>query len=66
MSLPKPDLHVRISEGSFEKLAIIAEYHDKSPAQMSAILLEKMIAGEYHYLQPILDKMEQVSRSRKR
>lgn len=50
MSLPKPDLHIRISAEAKGALALLAEVEQAPPAVVAARLLEESILGRAHIL----------------
>lgn len=56
MSLPKPDLHLRISVEADTALALIAEYEDKPKAEVAGQLLDTALLGPVHAIKLILRK----------
>jgi hypothetical protein len=50
MSLPKPDLHIRISPEAKGALALLAEVEQAPVAVVAAHLLEESILGKAHIL----------------
>lgn len=50
MSLPKPDLHIRLTEDAKARLLLLAEYEGKAQAELASAWLEERIHGRYHTL----------------
>lgn len=50
MSLPKPDLHIRVSPECKATLALLAEVEQTPEAVLAGRLLERVILGEGHTL----------------
>lgn len=60
MSLPKPDLHLRISAEADAALALIAEYEDKPKAEIAGQLLDTALLGHGHAIKLILRKAKRL------
>ena len=60
MSLPKPDLHPRISAEADAALALIAEYEDKPKAEIAGQLLDTALLGQVHAIKLILRKAKRL------
>lgn len=56
MSLPKPDLHVRLSEEADAALALVAEYEGRPKAELAGQYLETVLLGQAHAIRVILRK----------
>ena len=56
MSVPKPDLHIRISEQAKARLMVLAEYDGKAQSELAGEHLEEWIHGRYHTLMIALKK----------
>lgn len=50
MSLPKPDLHIRISSDAKAALGLLAEVEQAPEAVVAARYLEELILGKVHAL----------------
>jgi hypothetical protein len=50
MSLPKPDLHVRISEEAKATLRLLADAYQQPECVLAGQLLERALMGEGHTL----------------
>lgn len=50
MSLPKPDLHVRISEECRAALRLLADVEQCPDATLAGRLLEESVLGRFHTL----------------
>jgi hypothetical protein len=50
MSLPKPDLHIRISPDAKAMLGLLAEVQQAPESVVAAQILERAILGEGHVL----------------
>lgn len=50
MSLPKPDLHIRISSDAKAALGLLAEVEQVPESVLAGRLLERVILGEVHAL----------------
>ena len=50
MSLPKPDLHVRLSGPAMRELRFLAEAQDQDAARVAARLLESALLGAGHVI----------------
>ena len=50
MSLPKPDLHIRISTEAKAALALLADVEQAPESVLAARLLEESILGKAHVL----------------
>lgn len=56
VSLPKPDLHIRLSEEAEAALALAAEYEGRPKAELAGQLLETTLLGHVHAIRVILRK----------
>lgn len=50
MSLPKPDLHVRVNPDCKAMLGLLAEVHQLPESVVAAQILERAVLGEGHVL----------------
>lgn len=50
MSLPKPDLHIRIGEEAKATLGLLADAYELPESVLAARLLERTLLGEGHAL----------------
>lgn len=50
MSLPKPDLHIRLDGEAKSKLDLLAEVMDVPSSTLAASILDRAILGEAHAL----------------
>lgn len=50
MSLPKPDLHLRISEEANASLELLAEAKQRNKSEIAALYLEEALLGRTHNL----------------
>lgn len=48
MSLPKPDLHIRLSDKAMNELRFLAEVEGSEPGRVAARLLEQSLFGAGH------------------
>ncbi|MDR1647872.1 MAG: hypothetical protein LBR88_07555 [Zoogloeaceae bacterium] len=48
MSLPKPDLHLRIEQEQDDQLSVLSTLTGRSKADIAAEILERGIVGEFH------------------
>ncbi|MBZ4194179.1 MAG: hypothetical protein LAE24_07730 [Candidatus Contendobacter sp.] len=60
MSLPKPDLHLRISAEADVALTLIAEYEDKPKAEIAGQLLDTALLGHVYGIKLILRKAKRL------
>ena len=50
MSLPKPDIHVRICEEAMQALEALAYVEQRNKAELAGQLLEEVLLGKVHTL----------------
>jgi len=50
MSLPKPDLHIRLSEDAYGVLALLADVHQKPKSVVAELILEEALMGRGHVI----------------
>lgn len=50
MSLPKPDLHIRLNEDAKSRLDLMAQVSDVPSSTLASSILERAIMGEAHAL----------------
>jgi hypothetical protein len=50
MSLPKPDLHVRVSEETRAALRLLADVEQCPDATLAGRLIEEAVLGKFHAL----------------
>ncbi len=60
MSLPKPDLHIRITAEADAALALIAEYENRPKAEIAGQLLDTTLLGQVHAIKLILRKAKRL------
>jgi len=56
MSLPKPDLHVRVSAEADAALTMLSEYEGRPKAEIASQLLDTALLGQVHSIRLILRK----------
>jgi HicB family len=60
MSIEKKSIHVRIPPDIHQRLGVMAEFHEKDVAELAAVLLEKMIVGEFHSFSVTAERMSRL------
>lgn len=50
MSLPLPDIHVRVRQETHDRLVTLAQVGGKETAVYAAEILEEVVAGRFHVL----------------
>lgn len=58
MSLEKKSVHVRLPPDRHMELSLLATMQGKDTAELAAILLEKIIVGEFHALKATATSMK--------
>jgi hypothetical protein len=65
MSLDRKDLRFKIAPEAHERLAAIADFHDKDIGEYAAFLLERTLLGEGHAISLLADRAARWGKSGK-
>lgn len=60
MSLPKPDIHVRISEQAMDALDVIAHIEQRNRAELAGMFLEECLLGRLHAVSMAADRFRRL------